>query len=472
MTKMGMVKKTMALCLKELEGMLGRMRQTIRKMAKAKKEKTTWVCELGIPHRSEELGALLTPMPIWLHTEPHMEGMRPASSLGLSCLIHPFRKHTIRTFTTTRMTRIMSAGSQVMMLRKMLTTNSSSGMSLAKSFMLIWSRILGSGGSFIRENDWGMDAEEQERPEVLQIDTRGNHEDADAAAAAAGEGEQEVEREMQLQVDVLPESVPMGESQWKALGKTYAMGAEFRVLADQRVLVWEASAATIDAELEAVAGGGGRGGGFKLTVVVKGLEEGYMIAVRHEHIPHWFEWCRVNKSTKRKKHISHLDIELEFDTSAPLQKVITLQERSLAMLRDLGVAVSIDPDEGIVFEGRKITGPEEIARALISSAVRKDDAGMLETVHYTLVHSRLLYLSRGHIAQILLRVLASATKTPHPKIDDLICDHYTSLGEKAILTMADMDVAQHDELHPLPRWILQRPLCPHKQDLRDGTLSS
>lgn len=297
-----------------------------------------------------------------------------------------------------------------------------------------------------------------------------------------------------LQVDALTETISMEESAWRGLEKTYLMGTEFRLLADHHILLWEASAATIDAQLaQHTTTTTTPLPPFVITVVVKGLVEGNMIAVRYDHVPHWFEWCRVGKSKPRKRYM-HLDLDLSvLDSSAvelsmagngggddgpaatdgtPLTKMITLQERSLGLLRELGVAVSIDPEEGIVFEGRKVVGAEEIARALLSSAVRKDDPTYLETVHHTLVHSRLLYLSRPHIAQILIQVLATIKK--HPKIDDLICDQYTSMGEKAMLAMADVDAAgEKGEQGPLvSRWILQRSLCPHKQDLRDGTLPS
>jgi len=285
-----------------------------------------------------------------------------------------------------------------------------------------------------------------------------------------------------LTIDVVPEVVTIDVSRWRSLPQTHTIGADFRILEEHRLLVWEWSAASIDAEMAATTTvpppqHTHAVPSHTLVAVVSGLEDSWKIVVRYEHIPHWFEWCRV-RGVARKPRLPRAEIQWEeFDNleMPRVRTVISLQERSLLLLRKMGVGVSIDPEEGIVFDGRKIAGAEEIARVLVEDAIRKDDAELLETVHYTLLHSRLLYLTQGALAQIILHALKQSTETSN--IELMLCEDYAELGEKAIVGMIDIDrFATENKLDPARlsslRSLLQDKLCAHKQDLRDGTVVS
>lgn len=266
-----------------------------------------------------------------------------------------------------------------------------------------------------------------------------------------------------LAIDVIPEKLPFDLEQWKGLERMGLMGGEFRMLHSHKVLVWEPSALSIEQEYAATQGATHVAHSLSLTVVVAGMEDGWMIAVRYDQIPHWFEWCRVRKSFK--KRLPHIDVSKISSTDSSLKTTITLQEKSLSLLRSLGVKISMDPEEGFVFNGRKVAGAEEIARVLLEDAVKRDDPELLHTVHYTLVHSRLLYLSRGHIAKLLIAALPK--KTLPDALRGFVCSQYAKFGERAIIAMADIDANQ-----PALYQLLQQPLCAHKQDLRDGMLVS
>ena len=137
---------------------------------------------------------------------------------------------------------------------------------------------------------------------------------------------------------------------------------------------------------------------------------------------------------------------------------IELLQRSLDLVRSLGVDDhKIVPDKGIIFQGRHVRGSDEIATLLIQDAIRQDDPTRLQVVHYTMIHT--LHLTRSRLAQIILDALTE--KRPH--VHQFLCISATELGEKAVVSLADVDM--HDKTPA----VLQLSLCAHKQDLRDGT---